>query len=156
MAKNDQKSAEQVEEERRAALTQDERDAEDLARMEEEEAAANARKSGQTGFDSDRDAITKRLATSAAAKRAKEATETGVVARGRHLFTEAGQTVPHTPGTTVALTPEEKAKLVISGHILSDDGNIEEPTGPRVFSDNLIEGHGTGQGSGDQPKPARR
>ena len=138
-------------------LSPEEQEVEDrriLDELEAEEAAKNSGRTGQGGLDRDREAVTKRLADAAAARRAKEATVPGVVARGRSLFTEAGQTEPHGPGSTVMLTPEEHAKLVQSGHILADDGNIVEPEGPKVYNDGdskLIRGHAAGQGSGPQP-----
>lgn len=139
--------AARAEEDRRAGLSQEDRDREDLAAMEAEEAAANARFNGQPGFDSSREAITKRLAEANATRHAKEATVEAVVARGRTVFTEVGQVEGHKPGTPVMLSPAEHAKLVQGGHILTDDGTTPEPVGPKVYSDaGLLQGHAQNQG----------
>lgn len=154
MGKAQDDQAQAQEDARRAALSQEDRDLEDLQRMEDEEAQRNAGRNGQgVDYDRSREAVTARLAEAAKARRAKQATETGVVARGRTVFTEAGQIEGHGPGSTIALTPEEKAKLTLSGHILTEDGaQLEAEAGPRAFSDtSLIQGHAKGQGAGAKP-----
>ena len=163
MAKSEEQKAEEArraalsqeerdEEDRRAMLTDEERDAEDLAIMEAEERAQNDAARG-TGMGSaapqSREALVRRMQARAKAKRAKEATVEVTVARGRELFTEAGQTVPHVGGDKIMVTPEEESRLRAAGHLVNPEtGTVTEPRGPRVFQESgLIEGHAAGQGT---------
>lgn len=76
------------------------------------------------------------------------ATEEVTVARGRTVFTEAGQTVPHKPGAVIKVTPEEALKLRQAGAIVTSDGaQMQDIGGPKTYQERgLLEGHAPGQG----------
>lgn len=153
----DAEKAAKAEADRRAKLTPEQREAEDklardqadeaeLAKMEDEERAKNAADATGGGARPDRAALAAKVAEANKSKRAKEATVEGIVARGRTLFTEAGQTIPHKAGDKIMLTPAEHAQLSAAGHLVVD-GNIVEPEGPQVYREaGLLVGHSPGQG----------
>lgn len=139
---------------RRAALTQEERDAEDLANVEAELAAENAVK-GQGVVHAEaagsaavrRAQIVARMKASAEAKRATEATEEVIIARGRSVYLSADQTQPFTGGQKIKVTPAEAASLRAAGHLVTADGALTEPVGPKVYQEaGLLQGHAPGQG----------
>lgn len=147
---------ERDEEDRRAKLTDAERDEEDLADLEAEQIAENdAARGGPSGLSGGatsaqtRAALVRRIQNRNKAQREKEATVEVTIARGREVYTEAGQTVPHKGGATIMVTPAEEATLRAAGHLVNPaTGTVTEPTGPRVFQESgLIEGHGAGQGA---------
>lgn len=142
--------AAKAEADRRAKLTQEQREAEDAAllqAMEDEERAKNAEGPGSDGSTpGSRAALAAKVAASNKAKRDKAATVEATIARGRTVFLEAGQTVPFSGGDKVMLTPEEHAKLSAAGHLLVD-GSVPEPVGPKVYSEaGLLMGHAPNQG----------
>lgn len=157
-----QPTATDLESERRAGLSQEERDAEDardaadLAAVEAELAAENAAKgAGTIQADSNASAavrrlqIVNRLKARNEAERAQNATVEVTVARGRSVYLTADQTVAHTGGAKIMVTPEEAASLRAGGHLVSDDGSVVEPVGPKVYQEaGLIVGHAAGQTQG--------
>jgi hypothetical protein len=146
------------EEDRRAGLTDDERDLEDRAKANgisveeqaefdklevEEQAKANPQARLAT--------LRNKQIAGQKAIRAKEATVEAIIAPGRSVFTEHGQTQPHVGGDKVMLTPEEYAKLVAAGHVRTPEGDLVERSGPKILSDaGLIQGHSAGQGNAAQ------
>ena len=150
--------AQRDEEDRRAALSQEERDAEDKAELEHlddqiaQENAAQGRPE-YTGREAQqrRAVIQKRLAERDARIYDESATESVVVARGRTIVAgPAHAQVEYTQGATLKVTPEEAVKLRASGHVLRDDGAIQQEAGPRVYQEaGLLQGHAAGQGQGD-------
>lgn len=144
MAKD--KTAAELEAERRASLTAEERAAEDQAFVTSE---ANRRAAEEASK------------TSPAARAAYEAQIRGVmpadnapkdtavvIARGRHIFTEPNQVKPWEGGATIMVTAAEAERLRLAGHLALDDGTTPVGgAGPRVFQDaGLIVGNGPGQG----------
>lgn len=151
------KEAAAAEAKRREALTQEERDQEDLAALEAQIAAENAAKglgSGNASAAAQRASLIARMQRDAKAARDKEATVEVTVARGRSIFLNADQTVPFQGGAKIMVTPDEEVKLRQAGHLVNPDGAVIEPSGPRVLQEaGLIQGHAAGQGQTSDGKP---
>jgi hypothetical protein len=139
---------------RRAKLSPEQRDledraaknglsVEDQAELDKLEAEEAAKSNPQARIQALR---AKQIAGQKAA-RDKQATIEAIVAPGRSVFTEHGQTEPHGPGAKIMLTPVEYAKLVALGHVRDPNGELVERSGPKVLEDaGLIRGHSAGQG----------
>lgn len=148
------------EEDRRAKLSQEERDAQDkrdaddLANVEAELAAENAAKgTGTVAAESAGSAavrrrqIVARMKATADAQRAEQATVEVTVARGRSVFLTSDLAEAHTGGDKIMVTPQEAASLRAAGH-LAVDGVVEQPLGPKVYQEaGLLQGHAPGQGT---------
>jgi hypothetical protein len=156
--KADQKPPVQTPEEREAArreaMSQQERDAEDLANVDAELAAENAARGTGTihaeavgSAAARRRILVARMKAEAEAVRAEQATEEVVVAHGRTIYLSADQTEPFTGGATIKVTPAEAVQLRQAGHLVSPQGEVEQPVGPQVYREaGLLVGHAKGQG----------
>lgn len=145
MAKDDKKTAAEIEAERRASLTQEQRDAEDAASATQAaqraaaEEAANRNPNARMALDAQNRGI---LPPDNAPKDTRV-----VVAPGRSVYTEPNQMVPHMGGAELMVTAAEAERLRRGGHILTGDGVVVDTRGPQVYREaGLLVGHDKGQG----------